>query len=259
MAQAGGTFSEAASGPAAPASGRGLSWVLLPTAWCAWLLVWLAPVLLVAPHLDVPRAWMTTESAPAAVLLAAVFFLVTIWPFWPALACEARQPRHFGDPAPVVKSMRRWLGLSVLELVMLLALAAPFILVAWSVGGRTIELWLLAAALAGPALLGLGLRMAVGGLPAGAGRWLMLASMLVCAGPALVAYAMIETMGWFSQITAGSLLAMEASPPVAVLHVGLQGWPAGGWPIFAQLVLWPVVGIVLMAGGWLLGRASRSA
>ena len=46
-------------------SRRGGSWVLLPFVWCLWLLVWLAPSLLIEPHLDVKLLWLAAETAPA--------------------------------------------------------------------------------------------------------------------------------------------------------------------------------------------------
>ncbi|MCX5672853.1 MAG: hypothetical protein NTU94_16170, partial [Planctomycetota bacterium] len=60
-------------GPAA-SSVRGAAWVLLPVAWCAWLLVWLVPSFLLAPHLAHPRMWLTRDTAPAAILAAAALF-----------------------------------------------------------------------------------------------------------------------------------------------------------------------------------------
>jgi hypothetical protein len=250
VAHAGGTLSDAPAPSAALHPERGLSWVLLPATWCAWLLAWLTPVLLVAPRLETPRSWMTPETAPAALVMAAAFFLAALWPFWPALAGEVARPRRIGV---------RWLGLSILELAILLALAAPFALVAWSVGGAAIAWGPLAAAVAGLAVFCLGLRMAVGGLPAGAGRWLMLAAMLVCAGPPIVAYAAVETMSWTSRITGGCVTAMEASPPAAAMRLALGGWPADGWLIFARLILWPAVGVMLAIVGLLAARAHARA
>jgi hypothetical protein len=252
---------EALPWQAGPSADRaaGALWVLLPTAWCAWLLVWLVPVFLVAPHVGMPREWMMRESAPASLLIAAAFFLAAIWPFWPALAREAAPAdRIDGRVGPECSpsccmgaragfSLRRWTFLSVLELVILLGLAAPFVLVAWSVADRPIDVWPLAAAVGEVAMFSLGLRIAVGGLP-GAGRWLMLASSLACVGPVLVAYAMAETLN----IRSAALV--EASPIAATMHLALDGWPTGTWPIFTQLVLCPAVGLILIVVGWLAAR-----
>jgi len=157
-------------------------------------------------------------------------------------------PRAEGSPRR--RAGGRWIGLSILEVIILLALAAPFALVAWSVGGRTIEPWPLAAALAGPVVLALGLRIAVGGLPPAAARWLMFVATLISAGPPLVAYAFTETMGVWN------LRLLEVSPIVASLRLTLEGWPAGAWPIFSQLVLWPAAGVTLAIIGLAAGRSS---
>ncbi|MCX5684746.1 MAG: hypothetical protein NT049_13805, partial [Planctomycetota bacterium] len=117
------------AGPAAaPVSSPAASWVLLPVAWCVWLLVSLVPTLLVAPHLSTLRPWLTPDAAPAAVVAAATFFLVAIWPFWPALAGSSARGR-----------VASWCGRTFLELAILLALAAPFVVVAWSVGGQSLD------------------------------------------------------------------------------------------------------------------------
>lgn len=224
----------AAPEPASPAPGR--AWVLLPVAWSVWLLVWLVPSLLFAPHLESPRLWMTRDTAPAAVAAAAALFLVAAWPFWPALAGGAEPLRG------------RWLALSALEGTVLAALAAPFALVAWSVAGRPLDVWPPAAVGLGLGVLGLGLRVAVAGFGPRAARWLMLAAMLACALPPALAYAGGETMG----IAFPRLL--EASPVVALVRAALEGWPPLGWPEIARLWLWPGVGVTLGAAGWLEWR-----
>jgi hypothetical protein len=173
------------TGPAAaPAPSPAASWVLLPLAWCLWLLASLVPSLLVAPHLETLRPWLTPDTAPAAVLAAAAFFLVAIWPFWPALAGNAEL-----IPAS------RWFGRTFLELMVLLALAAPFVVVAWSVGGRTLEVDSLALAAAMAVIPGAAFRLAAGAVRPQRVRWVALAAMLLAGAPLLVAYAARETLG----------------------------------------------------------------
>jgi len=170
--------------PAAPAPSPSASWVLLPLAWCVWLLLFLAPSLLVAPHLSTLRPWLTADTAPAAVLAAAAFFLTAIWPFWPALAGNAEL-----IPAS------RWFGRTFLELMVLLALAAPFVLVAWSVGGQPFDVGRLASAGAMAVIPGAVFRLAAGAMRPRRVRWVALAAMLLAAAPLLVAYAAHETLG----------------------------------------------------------------
>jgi len=169
---------------AAHAPSPSASWVLLPLAWCLWLLASLVPSLLVAPHLATLRPWLTADTAPAAVLAAAAFFLVAIWPFWPALAGYSVRSR-----------MAPWVGGTFLELVILLALAAPFVVVAWSVGGRTLEAYSLALASAMAVIPGAAFRLAAGVVRPQRVRWLVLAAVLLAAAPLLVAYAARETLG----------------------------------------------------------------
>lgn len=78
--------SEAKPDPTAARSPVPSGWFLLPPAWCLWLLASLVPSMLVAPHLEYLRPWLWPETAPSAVAAAAAFFLVAVWPFWPALA-----------------------------------------------------------------------------------------------------------------------------------------------------------------------------
>ena len=214
----------------APAAGG--AWALLPASWCAWLLVWLIPALLVAPHLETPRLWLTLDTAPTAVVVAAAFFLIAVWPFWPALACRA-------------SNAGGWVALSVLEVVILLALAIPFGMVAWSVADRALDVGPTVATAAGLAVLGLGLRIAAGGLGPGAARWLMLVAVLIMVGPLLVAYAAGETAH------AALERAAEASPVTAAVHLALTGWPDEAWAWFVRITMWPTVGVILgILGFW---------
>ena len=226
--------------PSDEAPAAGWAWVLLPVSWCAWLLAWLVPSLLLAPHIALPRPWMTAETAPAAALAAGALFLVVAWPFWPALAGRAGR---VGGPGAA-----RWIGLSVLEFVTLVALALPFGLVAWSVGGWTLEAGPTAAAVAGLGLFGLGLRVAAAGMAPAASRWLMLAATLACVLPPALEYAAGETLG------VGFPRVLDASPVVALVRVAAEGWPAGSWPEIARLWLWPGVGLVLALVGVLESR-----
>jgi hypothetical protein len=80
--------------------------------------------MLAAPHLSTLRPWFTTDTAPAAVAAAAAIFMAAIWPFWPALAAgSGERPGTF-------------LGRSLLEAAILLALAAPFLVVASALADR---------------------------------------------------------------------------------------------------------------------------
>lgn len=226
---------------ASPADGSPVaSWFLLPVAWCAAFLLVLVPSLLLAPHTATAHAWVGRGAAPAAVVLAGAFFLVAVWPFWPALAAGRRVDA-------------RWLGRSALELAALAALAAPFVLVAWSVSGRTLDVWPLALAMLELAALGMGLRIAATAAGQGGTRWLMLAATLVAAGPILLEYAVSETMG----VTFPRVL--EASPMVSAMDLALGGWPAGAWPVFARLILWPAVGAALAVAGLVAGRRRAAA
>jgi hypothetical protein len=237
----------APGGPPAPPA-AGAAWVLLPVTWCAWLLVWLVPSLLVAPHLASPGLWLSRGTAPAAVLAAATFFLVAVWPFWPALA-RSRQ----GDAAPPAVGVA-WLGLSVLELAMLLALALPFGLVAWSVGDASPLAGPLAATAGVWAVFGLGVRMAAAGMGPGAARWLMFGAALACVGPLALEYSAGETLG------VGFPRILEASPIVGAIRLALEGWPEGTWPWVARVVLWPAAGVALgLLGWWRSCRARRRA
>jgi hypothetical protein len=213
--------SDKGQGPAAAlAPSPTASWILLPLAWCVWLLLFLVPSMLVAPHLELPRPWLTAGTAPAAVVAAAAFFLTAIWPFWPALA---------GPWSGHITG--RWIGRTVLEGVMLIALAAPFALVAWSVGGRALEFGPPLAAAAGLVVLGLFLRAATVGLrPAGV-RWLVFAAWLLAAGPLIVAYAATETVG------AGAAPPTSVSPVAAAVGLALEGWSDPSWHAAVAAVL----------------------
>ncbi|MBM4019759.1 MAG: hypothetical protein FJ288_15800 [Planctomycetes bacterium] len=161
------------------------SWVLLPLAWCLWLLAFLAPSMLVAPHLATVRPWLAADSAPAALVAAAALFLTVVWPFWPALA----------GPASGGRIAARWLGRSLLEALMLAALAGPFVLMAWALAGRTPEALLPCAVGAGLAAVGLAFRLFAAWLGPRPARWVILAAMLVDVGPLALAYAASETLG----------------------------------------------------------------
>ena len=241
-----GTLPEAGAAPSAggqaAARAGGAPWVLLPLVWCVWLLVWLAPSLLVAPYLSIPREWLAADSAPAAVVAAAALFLVAIWPFWPALA---------GHP-PGGRITGRWLGRTVLEAAILAALAAPFVLVAWSVGGRTMQFGPLAAAAGGLIVLGLSVRLAAAGIGPGGTRWLMLVAALACSGPVLLAYAGTETM----QLPLERVLA--ASPVVGAVRLAVHGWTEPTWPQAAGVVLGGMLVFVLLGLSFRRRGASRA-
>jgi len=245
--------SDAGAAPSDPPPGR--AGALMPVVWCVWLLLSLVPSLLVAPHLLSPGPWLTCDTAPSAVLAAAAFFLATVWPFWPALA--ERGEKGTGafperqEKGPALLSIR-WIGASALEFVVLLSLAVPFALVAWSVGDGRPAVGPAAVSVAGLGIFGLGLRMAAAGMAPGAARWLMLAALLVCAGPLVLEYAAAETMG------ATLPWLLEVSPVFGLVRVGLGAWPEASWPWIARLWLWPGVGVVLAAVGlvesWRRGR-----
>ena len=246
-----------------PAPGRG--WVLLPLIWCVWLLLSLVPTLLMAPRLLSPGPWLMRETAPSAVLAAGGFFLAAVWPFWrkkgtgsfSGLSEKVPVPFLHGErgggavgrkgtekePVPFLQSARgvaRWLGAGALEFVVLVALAVPFALVAWSVGDGRLAVWPVVAMVGGLGVFGLGLRTAAEGMVPGAARWLMFAVLLVCAGPLILEYAAAETTG----VSLPWLL--EVSPVFGLVGVGMDGWPAeSSWPWVARLWLWPGVGVVL--------------
>ena len=211
----------------------GASWILLPVAWCAWLLMWLVPSLLIAPYMPTPRPWLTADAAPAALVAAAALFMTIIWPFWPALAGPLSESMIGGKLA----------GRTLLEAVILVALAAPFVLVAWSVGGRTIAAGPLLTVAAGLVLPGLGLRAAAVGIGPKSVRWLILGAMLMAVGPLAVAYSVGETIGGID----GRLL--EACPVSAAVKLAVGGWPEPGLSHIARLMLWPEIGVMLLLLG----------
>jgi len=234
FAAPGGTSAQALS----PARGGG--WVLLPLVWCVWLLVWLIPSFLLGPRVAIVPAWLEAETAPAALVAAAVFFLVAIWPFWPALA-------RSGDG----QTPAAWWFRSALELVILFALAVPFARVAWSVGGRGFDAGPLAAASGAAAATAMGLRVAAARRPA-AGRWLMALATLACAAPILVHYAAAEALG------EALPRVLEASPMVGLARLALEGWPAGPWRTAADMWLWPAAAVAVAAVA-LLATCGRRA
>lgn len=215
-------------------------WFLLPVTWTAWLCLAIAPSLLLSHCVATARPWFAAETAPSAVTAAAVLFLVAAWPFWPAFA---GRPDGRGISAG-------WIGLSLVEAAVLAALSAPFALAAWSVGGRAMDFGPAFAALASAAALGLGFRIAWRGLGDGAGRWLIAAALLVCAGPVALAYAAAETLGTTLRPLA------DFSPLVSAVRLVEDGWPDAGWQRMAALYLGPGVGAALAAAGLLKGRRS---
>jgi len=153
--------------------------------------------------------------------------------------------------APSAGLSVRAVALSLLELAMLFALAAPFALVAWSVGAWAPSAGPLAAAIGTLAVLGLGIRAAYLGMGPVGGRWLVAAAILACAGPLMIAYAAGETLNMdFPRL-------LEISPVASAMRLGVDGWPEGTWRIFAGLILWPVVGLVLLAGSISESRQRR--
>jgi len=294
-------YPEAADGPAAPEAAPPKARLRVFVAWCAWLLAWLVPSMLLEPHAPSAPAWMTPTSAPAALLAAVGLFLVAAWPFFPALAPSPgglgtlprggvdilprggspEPPRHLservsaaerggsGDPprgnvslAPggngsspprLAVSVVRLIGLALAELAVLAALAAPFAVVAWSLGEGRLAVGSVAATAGGLGVLGLGLRVAASAGGPSASRWLMAGALVACAAPAALAYAAAETVGgsygWLA----------EASPVVALVQAG-DGWPEGAWPQAARLWLWPAVGVVVGVVGAIVSvtRVKRS-
>jgi|WetSurMetagenome_2_1015567.scaffolds.fasta_scaffold106815_2 hypothetical protein len=230
----------------------GAGWFLLPLAWCLWLLLWLAPSMLLAPRLDYVRPWLSHETAPLALAAAAAIFMVVLWPFWPALAAvEGHAPswpeqkgRDGARPSMTAPGNRKPLLIrSLAELAMLLALAAPFVIVAAFIGGQTLRPWPLAAAAAVPAVLGLGLRLAVAGLGPRSARWLIAVAILVAAGPVILAYAASDSLlGQFPRV-------LESSPVIACVNLATDGWPASIPSWLLEVAVWPVVGAALMILG----------
>jgi hypothetical protein len=180
-----------------------------------------------------PRPWLTADAAPAALVAAAALFLTIIWPFWPAMAGPLSESTVSG----------KLVGRTLLEAIILAALAAPFVLVAWSVGGRAIAAGPLLTVAAGLALPGLGLRAAAVGIGPKSVRWLILAAMLMAIGPLAVAYSVGETIGGID----GRLL--EFCPVSAAVKLAVGGWPEPGFSHVARLMLWPELGAMLLLLG----------
>ena len=229
--------------PAAPVRRR--PWMFV--AWCVWLLAWLTPALLVGPATEDARPWLDSSAAPAAVLAGAALFLTAAWPFWPGLL-----PGVFlrgGSPRPPSHTSvgARLVGLSIVEVLVLAALAAPMLLAAQSAGG-TLKVGPAVVTAAGLAVFGVGLRMAAVGLGEGAPKRLMCGVLLLAGGPPAVYYAAAETIG------AALPWLPAASPGVALVQAGTAGWPDGAWPEIARLYLWPMVGVGLGVVGVLKVR-----
>jgi hypothetical protein len=220
-------------------------WFLLPLAWCVWLLVWLAPTFLMAPHLTTARPWWTADTAPAAVAVAAALFLSVIWPFWPALArgCPLFRPLGKGDCTSGTKGTAPFIGRSLLEAAILVAMAAPFVLVAAALAGRPVPVARLAVAAGVLTLWGLGLRLAALAWGPRSVRWLIAAALFVAAAPVMIWYANSETLG------ANAYRIVELSPVIAAGSLATEGWPSEPWLWFADVALWPIAGMVLALAG----------
>jgi hypothetical protein len=174
------------------------------------------------------RPWLTPDTAPAAVLAAAAFFLTVIWPFWPVWVGPAA---HTSDS--------HLIGRTFLELVVLLALAAPFFLVACSVGGRMPKPGSLALAITGLTIFGLIFRATSSGSRPSVVRWLIFAANLFTVGPLLVCYAASETLG------ASWPLILKISPLYSVPLMALEGFPAQPEIRVILIVSWAVVVLAL--------------
>jgi len=233
------------AGPAAPAPPPAASWVLLPLAWCVWLLAFLVPSLLITPHLETLRPWLTADTAPAAVVAAAAFFLTAIWPFWPALAAPVTGIRG--------RAAARWFLVSLVEAVMLLALAAPFVVVAWSVAGKTLDpAWLLLVS-APVVAIGLTFRLVVAALAGRGVRWIMLAAVLFACGSLPLAYALSEVFGAAASTPVNSWAGMCLM--AGVVESVTNGREAASWNDVTGIIaacLW----LPMVWGGLLLAELS---
>ena len=210
-------------GPAAARPAGGAAWTVLPLVFSLWLLAWLTPSLLLAPHLATPRPWLTADTAPAALVAAITLFMLTIWPFWPALAASAGGA---GTPLDA-----RAYGRTLLEAVILLAVAAPFGLVAWSLGGRAWDFPAVVGVAAGLGAFGTALRATAARTGPGGVRWIIFVTTLVCVGPLLIYYAAAETMG----TELGRLLSV--SPIIAAVQTALGGGTDLSWTTAAAVLL----------------------
>jgi hypothetical protein len=176
---------------------------------------------------------METGTAPAALLVGAIFFLLVIWPFWPVFVPPGCRAGVF------------WR--SALELAILFALGAPFAVVAWSVAGQTLHTGGIARAVAGVVVAALGIRLLALVLSASGGRHVMALAMLACVGPVAFHYAAFETM----DVAMPRLL--EVSPLVSAARLVLEGWQRGdAWRTFADVWLWPAAGILCIVAAILV-------
>ncbi len=209
------------------------AWAHLALAWCVWLLAWLAPALFLGPHVTVPVPWLGAETAPAALAIGAAFFLVAIWPFWPAWARGAACERLF----------QVWLGRTLLEAAGLLAMAAPFVCVAWALANRPVPLEAVLATGGLLAAIGVGFRAVWVGVGPAWGRWVVAAALALVGWPVILEYAALETLG------RGFPHHFGVSPLVGAARVAGGGMPEGGWLLASTLVAWPVLAAGLLAVG----------
>ncbi|MDK1032215.1 MAG: hypothetical protein QGD94_09430 [Planctomycetia bacterium] len=223
------------SDPKEPA--KRLAWWLLPMVWCLWLLVSLVPTLLLGPYLRGASRLAAVDLALVSVTIAAALFIFTAWPFWIVLGGGSDKT-----------SLARALARALLELVILLALACPFLMAASTVAQVGVRrLGVVFAFLAGVGVFAIGIRMLWLRIGPASGRWLLLVLLAIAAGPPVLDYLLREILDVSVPLAASVgplgrayLCAADGLPDslwLGVLHLGI--YPAIGLIHTLVMVLWP--------------------
>ncbi|MDP6380937.1 MAG: hypothetical protein QF662_06295 [Phycisphaerae bacterium] len=227
------------------------AWWLLPLVWCLWLLACIVPALVLEPYLDGASRLASADLALVTVVIAACFFLFTAWPFWIVFraggASAAEQPHSSHCSAAGV-------GLSALELVMLLALAVPFLVAAEAVAEAGVaNVAASLAFLAGVGVFGIGIRMLWQRFAPSTGRWLLTVLFAVTAVPLVLDYLFHEIFGIALSV------ATSVGPLGRAYLCASDGFPDSLWVSLLHLGIYPAVGVIHILAMVLWPRRKRGA